>query len=101
MSGNTAFFDVSDFSSRIAKKGLASPNKFVVIFTNIPGARNSGDDETQLNLMCDQVSLAGRDVQAILDVQYGVRRQVVYNAHHTLHFLYLSCVLTKWMKKEY
>ena len=80
MSGNTAFFDVSNFSSRIAKKGLASPNKFEVVFTNIPGARNSGDDEMQLNLMCDQVSLAGRDVQAILDVQYGVRRQVVYNA---------------------
>ena len=80
MSGNTAFFDVSDFSSRIAKKGLASPNKFEVIFTNIPGARHSGDDETQLNLMCDQVSLAGRDVQGILDVQYGVRRQIVYNA---------------------
>ena len=77
---NTAFFDVSNFSSRIAKKGLASPNKFEVVFTNIPGARNSGDDEMQLNLMCDQVSLAGRDVQAILDVQYGVRRQVVYNA---------------------
>ena len=80
MSGNTAFFDVSNFSSRIAKKGLASPNKFEVVFTHIPGARNVGDDEMQLNLMCDQVSLAGRDVQAILDVQYGVRRQVVYNA---------------------
>ena len=52
MSGNTAFFDVSNFSSRIAKKVLASPNKFEVVFTNIPGARNSGDDETQLNLMC-------------------------------------------------
>ena len=75
-----AQFSVADFSSRIAKKGLASPNKFEVIFTNIPGARHSGDDETQLNLMCDQVSLAGRDVQSILDVQYGVRRQVVYNA---------------------
>jgi len=30
--------------------------------------------------MCDQVSLAGRDVQAVLDLQYGIRRQVVYNA---------------------
>ena len=78
--GNTAQFSVADFSSRIAKKGLASPNKFEVVFTNIPGARNSGDDEMQLNLMCDQVSLAGRDVQAVLDLQYGIRRQVVYNA---------------------
>ena len=73
-------FSVANFSSRIAAKGLASPNKFEVVFTNIPSARNSGDDEMQLNLMCDQVSLAGRDVQAVLDLQYGIRRQVVYNA---------------------
>ena len=78
MSGNTALFDVSDFTSRISKKGLASPNKFEVVFTNIPGA--DANDRTQLNLMCDQVSLAGRDVQAVLDLQYGIRRQVVYNA---------------------
>jgi len=73
-------FSVANFSSRIAAKGLASPNKFEVVFTNIPSARNSGDDEMQLNLMCDQVSLAGRDVQAVMDLQYGIRRQVVYNA---------------------
>ena len=76
--GNNALFDVSDFSSRIAKKGLASPNKFEVIFKRIPHANQN--DLTQLSLMCDQVSLAGRDVQAVLDLQYGVRRQVVYNA---------------------
>ena len=75
---NTAQFSVADFSSRIAKKGLASPNKFEVIFKSIPGA--GADDLKQLNLMCDQCSLAGRDVQAVLDIQYGVRRQVVYNA---------------------
>ena len=86
---NNAFFDVNHFSSRIAKNGLASPNKFEVVFTNIPGARNHGDDEMQLNLMCDQVSLAGRDVQAMLDLQYGARRQVAASytyirAHETL-----------------
>ena len=75
---NTAQFSVADFSSRIAKKGLASPNKFEVIFKSIPGA--GADDLKQLNLMCDQCSLAGRDVQAMLDLQYGIRRQVVYNA---------------------
>ena len=35
---NTAQFSDADFSSRIAKKGLASPNKFEVFFivlTNI------------------------------------------------------------------
>ena len=77
--GNNALFDVSNFSSKIAAKGLASPNKFEVNFTNIPSARH-GDDREHLSIMCDQVSLAGRDVQAVLDLQYGVRRQVVYNA---------------------
>ena len=77
---NTAQFSVANFSSKIAKDGLASPNKFEVIFRAIPGARKGAADLQQLNLMCDQCSLAGRDVQAILDLQYGIRRQVVYNA---------------------
>ena len=75
-----AQFSVSNFSSTIAKNGLASPNKFEVIFRAIPGATNKTADLLQLSLMCDQASLAGRDVQAILDLQYGIRRQVVYNA---------------------
>ena len=75
---NTAQFSVADFSSKIATNGLASPNKFEVIFRSIPGHGSS--DLKQLNLMCDQASLAGRDVQAVLDLQYGIRRQVVYNA---------------------
>ena len=74
---NTAQYSVSNFSSRIASSGLASPNKFEVEFTSIPV---NNVDKTQLNLMCDQCSLAGRDVQAVLDIQYGIRRQVVYNA---------------------
>ena len=73
-------FSVADFSSRIAANGLASPNKFEVVFTAIPIAVEGVDATTQLSLMCDQVSLAGRDVQAVLDLQYGIRRQVVYNA---------------------
>ena len=75
---NNAQYDVGKFSSRIATTGLASPNKFEVNFKNIPGS--DAGDLTQLNLMCDQCSLAGRDVQAVLDLQYGIRRQVVYNA---------------------
>ena len=75
---DNAFYDVGKFSSRIAANGLASPNKFEVIFKRIPGADQN--DLTQLSLMCDQVSLAGRDVQAVLDLQYGIRRQVAYNA---------------------
>ena len=77
---NTAQFSVANFSSTIAKIGLASPHKFEVIFRTIPGARKGATDLQQLNIMCDQVSLAGRDVQAVLDLQYGIRRQVVYNA---------------------
>ena len=77
---DTAQFSVANFSSKIAASGLASPNKFEVVFTRIPIAVEGVDATTQLSLMCDQCSLAGRDVQAVLDLQYGIRRQVVYNA---------------------
>jgi len=77
---DTAQFSVANFSSKIASSGLASPNKFEVVFTRIPIAVEGVDATTQLSLMCDQCSLAGRDVQAVLDLQYGIRRQVVYNA---------------------
>jgi hypothetical protein len=75
-----AQFSVGDFSSKISANGLASPNKFEVIFSRIPITVDGVDTTKQLSLMCDQCSLAGRDVQAVLDLQYGVRRQVVYNA---------------------
>ena len=75
-----AQFSVTNFSSKISSMGLASPNKFEVIFSKIPITVDGVDTTKQLSLMCDQVSLAGRDVQAVLDLQYGVRRQVVYNA---------------------
>ena len=77
---DTAHFSVANFSSKIASSGLASPNKFEVVFTRIPIVVKGVDATTQLSLMCDQCSLAGRDVQAVLDLQYGIRRQVVYNA---------------------
>ena len=77
---DTAHFSVANFSSKIASSGLASPNKFEVVFTRIPITVKGVDATTQLSLMCDQCSLAGRDVQAVLDLQYGIRRQVVYNA---------------------
>ena len=77
---DTAQFSVANFSSKIASSGLASPNKFEVVFTRIPIVVEGVDATTQLSLMCDQCSLAGRDVQAVFDLQYGIRRQVVYNA---------------------
>ena len=78
--GDNAIYDVGKFSSKIASSGLASPNKFEVVFTRIPVEVKGVDATTQLSIMCDQCSLAGRDVQAQLDLQYGIRRQVVYNA---------------------
>ena len=104
--GNNAQFSVTNFSSTIAANGLASPNKFEVIFRAIPGAKNG--DLLQLSLMCDQVSLAGRDVQAVLDLQYGIRRQIVYNApSYTPLSLSFICtdnmdekrILDKWNNK--
>ena len=92
-------FSVADFSSKIAANGLASPNKFEVIFRAIPGATKKAADLLQLSLMCDQVSLAGRDVQAILDLQYGIRRQVVYNAPAYTP-LSLSFLCTDGMKEK-
>ena len=80
MADNNAVYDVGKFSSKIASSGLASPNKFEVIFTRIPIVVDGVDATTQLSIMCDQCSLAGRDVQAMMDLQYGIRRQVVYNA---------------------
>ena len=91
-------FSVADFSSKIAANGLASPNKFEVQFKSIPSV-TSTDDLMQLNLMCDQVSLAGRDVQAVLDLQYGIRRQVVYNAPAYTP-LSLSFLCTDKMKEK-
>ena len=53
----------------------------------------------RLSIMCDQVSLAGRDVQAVLDLQYGIRRQVVYNAPAYTP-LSLSFLCTDKMKEK-
>ena len=105
---DTAQFSVANFSSKIASSGLASPNKFEVVFTRIPIAVEGVDATTQLSLMCDQCSLAGRDVQAVLDLQYGIRRQVVYNApSYTPLSLSFICtdnmdekrILDKWNNK--
>ena len=106
--GDNAIYDVGKFSSKIASSGLASPNKFEVVFTRIPVEVKGVDATTQLSIMCDQCSLAGRDVQASLDIQYGVRRQVVYNApSYTPLSLSFICtdnmdekrILDKWNNK--
>ena len=68
-------FDVEDFTSVIATKGLASSNKFevAIYFPN-------GLSDSNLNLMCDTVSIAGKNIQSTADIQYGIRREVAYNA---------------------
>ena len=69
-------FTISEFAGKLSTHGLASPNKFKVEFTNIPVT----DNDSLLNFMCETVEIAGRSVQSMLDIQYGIRREVVYNA---------------------
>ena len=40
------------------------------------------DSETlrELSLMCETISIAGRGVQTMLDLQYGLRKEIAYNA---------------------
>ena len=72
-------YNVDSFSSQIAKKGIASPNKFAVNFTRVPSIALGSDTYSDLNLMCESVALAGRSVQSLLDRQYGLNREVAYN----------------------
>jgi len=71
-------FNIKGFASNIAKYGLASPNKFKVKITHT--FKNLSKDTTEIILMCESVSLAGRNVQSIMDLRYGQRREIAYNA---------------------
>ena len=77
----TAAFNVDGFTSTINKLGLANPNKFKVDIT-FPEKINTGGNETlrELSLMCETISIAGRGVQTMLDLQYGLRKEIAYNA---------------------
>ena len=76
-----ATFNVDGFTSTISKLGLANPNKFKVDIT-FPEKIKIGGNETarELSLMCETISFSGRGVQTMLDLQYGLRREVAYNA---------------------
>ena len=75
-----ATYNVDSFTAQIAARGIASPNKFEVLFTNVPSAALvGGHTANDLNLMCESASLAGRSVQSLLDRQYGLNREVAYN----------------------
>ena len=69
-------FTISEFAGKLSTFGLASPNKFKVQFNNIP----IGTNDRQLDFMCEQVDIAGRSVQSIMNLEYGIRREVAYNA---------------------
>ena len=69
-------FNLDGFTGTIGKYGLASPNKFEVAIFG-PGKISSGNE---INLMCESVSIAGRNVQSIMDLRYGQRREIAYNA---------------------
>ena len=83
-------FNVSGFTSTIKTLGLANPNKFKVAIAfpkslGIGGSKpmpGQPDNETlqNLNLMCETVSIQGRGVQTMLDLQYGLRKEIAYNA---------------------
>ena len=73
-------YNVDSFKSQIAARGLASPNKFEVLFTSVPvAALAGGGSASDLNLMCEGGPLAGRNVQSLLDRQYGLNREIAYN----------------------
>jgi len=75
-----ATYNVDSFTAQIAAKGIASPNKFEVLFTSVPSAALTGGHTAKdLNLMCESASLAGRSVQSLLDRQYGLNREIAYN----------------------
>ena len=69
-------FSVTEFTGKLGKLGLASPNKFKVQFESIPVL----DSNSVLNFMCESVDLAGRQVQSTMELQYGLRREIAYNA---------------------
>ena len=69
-------FTITEFAGKLANSGLASPNKFKVQFDGIPG----GNSNRQLDFMCEQVDIAGRSVQSMMNLEYGIRREVAYNA---------------------
>ena len=69
-------FTITEFASKLSTFGLASPNKFKVEFKGIP----VGTNDRHLDLMCEQADIAGRSVQSIMNLEYGIRREVAYNA---------------------
>ena len=74
--------NVTDFQGAIGKWGLQSPNKFLVeiLFPRgIIGDTGANSDST-LDLYCESASIAGRNINSVVEIQYGRRREMAYNA---------------------
>ena len=87
-------YNISSFTSQISAKGLASANKFYVKFTSVPSIALGSNTYQDLNIMCESAVLAGRNVQSLLDRQYGLNREVAYNGP-TYNPITLSFLCTK------
>lgn len=76
----TNAFDTHGFISRISKKGLASPNKFKVKITFPTKTMQSYNSNNDMNLMVESVDIAGRNISSTINIEYGIRREIAYNA---------------------
>ena len=77
--------NVTDFQGALGKWGLQSPNKFLVVIHlgGIPilsGLNLESLDKNSINLYCESASIAGRNLNSLVEIQYGRRREMVYNA---------------------
>ena len=81
-------FTIKEFAGKLSTFGLASPNKFRVQFQgNIP----VDTTDKMLDFMCEQVDIAGRSVQSVMNMEYGIRREIAYNgpAYNPLNLTFI------------
>ena len=91
---------VDNFKSRISSAGLASPNKFEIEFSKLPsGLSSTFGNPRDIALMVESVSIAGRNVQSVLDITYGYRREVPYNAP-TYNPINISILCSEGLKEK-
>ena len=91
---------VDNFKSRISTAGLASPNKFEIQFSKLPsGLSSTFGNPRDIALMVESVSIAGRNVQSVLDITYGYRREVPYNAP-TYNPITISILCSEGLKEK-
>ena len=76
--------NVANFQSMLSSRGLQSPNKFLVEIHWAPGIApeiaGAGNQDAATNLYCESASIAGRNLNSLVEIQYGQRREMVYNA---------------------